>query len=201
MSDVPFSEWFTSLDTSLQVAFIGAAALVLNGVVSATITLAGLAIGARNARRSNKVILQSAEVSFRRQSHHTNAVEIAKMRQAWLDDLRLHMANFSQKTANLMMSIKSSVPYKESAQFEFNYIHLKLTDNGERATEIRNIMHDMTELSNNCIANRESIDLEDSHEKFQDLHSRFIVVSNLFMKDEWKKIKQELRYSEVSEDL
>lgn len=186
-------DWFNSLELSLKVAVIGAVALVLNGLVSAAINLLSLWLNSNTSRKSNEAILNSTRENFQRQSRHSNAVEIARMRQAWLDDLREHLAKFAEKQALTVLSLSAERGNFESAQYEYNYVLLKLTDEGPNASQIKESMSKLGKLVNDGLTNKKSAD--QVYEEFNSEYAVFTRLSTSFMKEEWTRIKDELKVS------
>ncbi|MEL6503374.1 MAG: hypothetical protein AAFQ10_02865 [Pseudomonadota bacterium] len=183
--------WWSAFEVSERVAFIGAVALLLNALLSSVIAILVVRMSNARSERDAQRSVNSSDQNFKVQSSLLSNIEIAKMRQNWVNDISEKLAEYGRKQTANFFSLQANENFVESAQYEYNYLLLKINQEEKLVSIITSEMNKLQEILDYYRYKRQDID-NDVEKEFQKTFAKYMVSSNIFLKSEWDKIKGDL---------
>lgn len=191
--------WFLSLDKAAQAAL---ASGVVSSVVVGVIAVLGFWITFKTSTAANERIARVTSDNIFYQMKFSAETRIAEMRQAWIDNLREHVAQFCEDTFKAIpFSNNHEALYKLKIQYIRSYIRLKLNSKEEPHKKLIASMGDVIDIINPLIEQKVNVKTElgpllnEYHNAIRKLNE----VADAVLKEEWTRVKSEIRA--VTEEL
>jgi F0F1-type ATP synthase membrane subunit b/b' len=179
--------WFLSLDKAAQAA-------IASGVVSSLVIgiIAGLGfwITFKTSTAANERIVNVTRENNFYEMKFRAEIRIAEMRQAWIEDLRQHLAQFAEEAfKSLIIAQKGGDVFHLRIQYLRSYIRLKINNKEDSHKRLFESIRTIIGLLNAVIDDAES----QAANEFRDALSNFEQIADAILKEEWQRVKTEIR--------
>jgi predicted RNA-binding protein Jag len=192
-------DWFLNLDKAAQAAL---ASSVASAVVIGIVAVLGFWITFKTSIAANERIAAVAKQNNFLQLQFSADSKIAEMRQKWIDDLREHLAEYAAEATTEMMLLQfGHQPSKGRGQYLYNYLVLKLNPAEEKHKKIIELLGKMSATNNALKSKLQTISEEEKKKAiqyFQKLFDELGVVATSVFKEEWIRVKSEIRSATAS---
>jgi hypothetical protein len=145
---------------------------------------------------SLKTLRQNDDLN-RQRNRQSADIRIAEMRQLWIDDLRQHLAQFSEETFQAISLSREEKPaYHLKIVYLRSYIRLKLNTKEEKHQTLMRAISDVIEITNRFVGHQHDRSEDGKHlSDYNNALARLNTVSDEVLKEEWSRVKAEIRSS------